>query len=670
MRLPWIVLALALCVTLPAWADKRLDEAVAKAEAELAKGKEDEAVKILEKASARAPRDPEAQLALAQMLSRVGKLDEAAAAFAKAGEQAAGAPAGVRARVMAGRSAFALRTGTAREALVLAGQAVEAEAGAEGLAALVCAQARLGDAAARETAERATRAAPASGVAHVASGDALLAARLAREAEAAYGRALELAPGSAAASTGLALALAAQGKASPALEAARAATLADAHSAEAQAALGLAALAQDPLDKNGEAVAAVQQGSFLEPKNPLVKLAVGRVFESRGQLEQAAAAYGEAARLDPSWAAPRVAVLTLQLRQGDAEGALSGVRALPDELRASGEAQLLLGRLLLRKEDWKGAKAALDAAVAALPGLAEAQAAQGTAAYNVGELNLAANAYGRAVAIEPDNVSYLANYGLFLGYDDRLEDGLSVLLKVTGQPERQEAGALINLGWIYRHFKPPRVAEAVAAYDRALKLEPKNVKAAMGVALSYRAGRQWARAVSAYERVSMMDARLDDEALLGTAWCYYWSGDDYKARFFAGVAAQKGADVRALRSAFSRPVKAGAGDELTELVLQLGEKNAGEQALAVRRLLALGKPAVPYLASALRKPGTAIAVREAIVDGLGRLGPSAREALPQLDRLIKVGPLVRGTEGSPEESARETRLISAMQEAAAKIRGE
>jgi len=542
------------------------------------------------------------------------------------------------------------------------------------LAALARAQARLGDPAARETAERAARAAPSSALAQVARGDALLAARLAGEAEAAFQRAVQLDPRSAAAGSGLAMALAAQGKAAAAVETARAATQADARSAEAQAALALAALAQDPLDKNSEAIAAVQQGSFLEPKNPLVKVTVGRVFESRGQLAEAAGAYAQAAGLDPSWATPRVAALDLLLRQGDAASSLAGLRALPDDLQASGEAQWLLGRILLRKEDWDGAKSALDVASAALPGLAEAQAAHGTAAYNVGELKLAADAYGRAVAIDPENLAYPSNYGLFLGYDDRLEEGLAVLLKLGGRPEGPDAGAFINLGWIYRHFRPPRVAEAVAAYEKALKLDPKNAKAALGVALSYRAGGQWARAVTAYERVSQVYPKLYGEAMLGSAWCYFRSGDDYRARFFAGLAAKAGVSVGPLRDALLGPPKAGAAtlktaDELNELALQLDEKSAGEQALAVQRFLGLGRPAVPYLAGALREPGTAIAVREAIVAGLARMGPAAREALPQLDRSIKAGPRVSATQASPAEGAREAKLIGAMQEAAAKIRG-
>jgi tetratricopeptide (TPR) repeat protein len=666
------VLAVCMAVGPAAHADKKLDDAVAKAEAQIAKGKEDEAVKILQKASSQAPRDAEPQLALARILVKLGKLDEAGKALDKAGELTAAAAPSVRARVLAARSAFALRAGTARDALALARQAVEADAGGDSLAALARAQARLGDPAARETGERAVRAASSSAAAQTASGDALLAARLFPEAEAAFRKAASLDARSAA-GTRLALSLAAQGRGAPALEAARAAVQADARSGEAQAALAWAALAQDPVDKASEAMAAVQQGLFLEPRNPFVKYTLGRVFEGRGQLTEAAAAYAEAAGLDPSWPAPSVAVVALLLRQGDAAAALAGLRALPEDLRASGEAQWLLGRILVSREEWAGAKAALDVATAALPGLAEAQAAHGTAAYNVGELKLAADAYGRAVALEPENLAYLSNYGLFLGYDDRLEEGLAVLRKVTERPDGQDARSFINLGWIYRHFRPPRVAEAVAAYEKALKLEPKNAKAALGVALSYRAGGQWTRAVTAYERVSQVNPRLDGEAMLGTSWCYFRAGDDYKARFFAGLAAKAGVDVGPLRKALLDPAAAKAttlktADELNELALQLDEKNAGEQALAAQRLLTMGRPAVRTLAGALRDKGTAIAVRETIVAGLGKMGPAARDALPELDRSIKAGPRASGADASPAEKAREASLVALMQEAAVKIR--
>src|SRR5262249_3967333 len=163
---------------------------------------------------------------------------------------------------------------------------------------------------------------------------------------------------------------------------------------------------------------------------------------------------------------------------------------------------------------------------------------------------------------------------------------IAVLQKVTSRPDGQDAGAYINLGWVYRNTKPPRVAESVAAYEKALKLDPKNGQAALGVALAYRAGKQWARASAAYARPATLDHKLDGEANLGTAWCYYRSGDTYKATFYTQLAAKSGMDVSGLRKALTARPKAAAGaaapppkpdDDLAELVDRLGSKNAGVQ---------------------------------------------------------------------------------------------
>ncbi len=665
MKLASTLLALVAVAASPAWADKKLDEAVAKAEAQLAKGKDAEAVKILEKEVARAKGDPEPPLALATMLLRLGRLDPAAAALETAGERAASAAPALKARVRASQSAFALRAGTVAEALEYAQEAVAASATPESLAALARAQAREGRSTARETAERAVHAGPESAAAHVASGDALMAVRLAGEAEPAYRRAVQIDARSAAARTGLALALAARHQPTPALEAARAATQADPHSAEARAAVGVALLAQDPADAKGEAIAAVQEASSIEPKNALVKLELGRVFESRGQLDRAAAAYGEAAELDRLWPAPRLAGLEIRRRQGDVDGALAALRAMPEEFRATGEGELLLGRLLSQKEDWTGALAALDLASASFPGLAEAHALRGDAAYNAGELKPAADAYARAVELDPGNLGYRATHAVYLSYDGRRDEARSALAALAERPEGQRADVFLALAGIYRSDEPPRVAEAVAAYEKALKLDAKSSPAALGIARTYRAGKQWTRAISAYERVQTSFPRLERDALLGIAWCYYLSGDDTRSRFYTGLAVRAGADVGAIRQVLGRP-PAGAIDEgeRADLVEGLRSKNAGVQARSVKGLLELGRSAVPALAAALGRPGTSLPARELIVQGLGDLGPAAREALPQLEKLAASAP-----PGSDTGQSREARLAAAARAASEKIRG-
>jgi tetratricopeptide (TPR) repeat protein len=381
-------------------------------------------------------------------------------------------------------------------------------------------------------------------------------------------------------------------------------------------------------------------------------------------VDRAAAVYAEAAEMDRLWPAPRIAALEIRRRQGDVDGALAKLRTSPEEFRETGEGELLLGRLLVQKEDWAGALAALEKATASLPGAAEAQALLGDAAYNSGELKLAADVYARAVELDPGNLAYRATHAVYLSYEGRREEARSALVALAQRPEGQRPDVFLALGGIYRRDEPPRVEEAVAAYEKALKLDPKSSQAALGIARSYRAGRQWAKAIGAYEGVQTSFPRLERDALLGIAWCYYLSGDDGRARFYTGTAVRAGADVTAIRQVLGRP-PAGVIDEgdRADLVQGLRSKNAGVQARSVKGLLELGRPAVPALAAALGRTGTSLPARELIVQGLGDLGPAAREALPQLEKIAAGAP-----KGSVPAESREARLAAAARAASERIR--
>jgi tetratricopeptide (TPR) repeat protein len=273
------------------------------------------------------------------------------------------------------------------------------------------------------------------------------------------------------------------------------------------------------------------------------------------------------------------------------------------------------------------------------------------------------------VELDPGNAAYRSARALYLSYDGRREEALAALVEATGRPEGRTAEAFLALAGIHAGEKPPRVAEAVAAYEKALKLDPKSSAAALGIARTYRAARQWSRAVSAYERVQASFPRHEREALLGIAWSYYLSGDDTRARFYTGLAARAGADVGAIRQALGRP-PSGAVDEgaRAELVLGLRSKSAGVQARSVKGLLDLGRPGVAALAAALGRPDTSLPARELIVSGLGAMGAAAREALAQLERLAAAPP-VDGSGAGTSQGEREARLAAAARAAADSIRG-
>src|SRR4029079_15067776 len=109
----------------PAFADKKLDDAVAKAESLAEKGKPEEAVKAVQKVAEQS-NSAEAYVALARFQSRLASPDEAQASFTKAVELSKAAPAEMQAQALAALSGMDLTYSTGRDALAHAEEAVKA----------------------------------------------------------------------------------------------------------------------------------------------------------------------------------------------------------------------------------------------------------------------------------------------------------------------------------------------------------------------------------------------------------------------------------------------------------------------------------------------------------------------------------------------------------------
>src|SRR5258708_40276497 len=106
----------------PVLADRKLDEAVAKAEEQFQKGKPEDALKTLTKLTEQIP-SGEAFVALARLQERLGNLDDAAATLARAKDSSPAGPA--RAEVLAAWAGVDLLRGTGQSALAHATQHVE-----------------------------------------------------------------------------------------------------------------------------------------------------------------------------------------------------------------------------------------------------------------------------------------------------------------------------------------------------------------------------------------------------------------------------------------------------------------------------------------------------------------------------------------------------------------
>ncbi|MEE8386146.1 MAG: tetratricopeptide repeat protein, partial [Dehalococcoidia bacterium] len=322
-------------VAQPALADKKLDEAVDKAQKQLEKGKPADARKTLEKLASKQSTSPDAHVALCLLYQRLGELDAAMASAQAAAAASASATPALRAEAYATLASLDLRMGSGADALAHATEAQKAQPTALALATLARAHARVGaNSAALEAAEKAVAADANSMPAHEAMGEALAELGKGEEAIAAFRKALEVGVSLSCtlcntnvvelAKIRLAATLLGEGKTAEAVILAQEASESDPQLGEAFAVLGTATLADDPKNsaKWSEAIGHAQQGAFVDARNPLVRMAVAGIFEAAGNIQQAEAAYKMALQADPAYTPARAALVHAQLRRNDLDGAL------------------------------------------------------------------------------------------------------------------------------------------------------------------------------------------------------------------------------------------------------------------------------------------------------------------------------------------------------------
>jgi len=645
-------LAVLAFLAAPAAAQSKLDQAISKAYEQLQKGKPDDAVKTLSKAAAEA--GPEGQLALARLQERIGNLEAAEAAYTQARS------AGASADVLAAVSQFTLRAGTGKDALAIAKQAVAAGATPAALAAEARALVRCEDGpGGLVAADKAVAAGPSSPIAYVARGEALNAVGRNAEAESALRKAVELDPKSPLAWSRLSRALLVNAKSTEAVAAARKATELDDKFGEAFAALGGAIAAENP--KNwSDAIAQAQQGAFLDPKSPIVQLVVGKVFEANGQLEQAAGAYRRALQNDGGFAPARLALIQAELNRGNRDAALAEAKKAAADMPTSPDIQLLIGEMSVRKGDFAEALGFLERAMKGLPGNADGWALLGRSYHGVRRYDDAADAYGKAVQLAPMNLNYQTTYGLVLGQAGDLEKGLAVLQKVTGTPGYKDAVGWVNLGWVYRNMN--KATESIAAYQKALALDPKQEQAALGLGWAYQYTKEYDKAIAAYEQAMKIDPKdASADANLGIAWCHFFKRQVPEARAAMEKAAAAGRSVAQLKENVDKLEKAlASGAILDKEMMEKARaeqqayeersrqveaadnaaraKNPQTRARAAAQLAAVAGPSsVPTLIFLMQSDPN-YDVRIAAANALGSLGAAARQALPNIDGVLRQPP--------------------------------
>ena len=646
-----------------AQADVKTDQAIAKAEEQFAKGKPDEAIKAMLKLATGTP-SVEAYLALGRLQELNGNLDDAVASLAKAVDSSAAATPTLKAQALAASASMALKIGTGKAALDMATKAVAAEKNAQSLGVLASAQARLGDGkAAHAAADAAMAASATSSVAHTGKGDALTASGQVVESVAAYRKAVELDPRNTAAQVGLAFGLVAANKATEAKAVALKATELDKNSGVAFAALGYAISAEKNFSGTDaswtDAIAQAQQGAFLsQNKDPRVQMVVAKLFEARGNYDQAQVAYQAALTADPGFTMAKTAIIKTKFLRGDIDGALKDAAELVKANPESPEANKMYGEFLARKGQFKEAIPPLEKATAAMPRSAEAFAILAHSYHMTRSFEDGKNAYAKAVELNPSDNAIKSNYGLLLGMSGDSEKGAQILAALTTTAGYKSAAGFANYGYVLSRMKPPKATEAIAAYKRAIELEPTNAGLHFGMAWAQYYAQAYSEAIVAFDKAGSMDKALYADTRSGVGWCQYFQAvsadkpnfEKTKAAAAAAEAAGR-PDPRlidavaryekaiaegqadAIRKEVERQKRETADDaiDIGKLSRQLQKGSISQRVEAANALAGAGADAAEVLGYAL-ETDSVIAVRQAAVNSLRKMGAGAHKALPALRR--------------------------------------
>ena len=93
----------------------------------------------------------------------------------------------------------------------------------------------------------------------------------------------------------------------------------------------------------------------------------------------------------------------------------------------------------------------------------------------------------------------------------------------------------------------------MAAYKKALELEPKNEQAALGMGWAYFYLKHWDEAIAAFNKAMELEPTTAPEAYNGIAWAYFFKKDVAKAKEY-----WTRAQPRAAPTPGSRPTSSGS----------------------------------------------------------------------------------------------------------------
>ena len=269
----------------------------------------------------------------------------------------------------------------------------------------------------------------------------------------------------------------------------------------------------------------------------------------RDNWDEAARAYGDAARLAPLDPAPIVGLVRVDLGRHGAPTSHAAGKNNPVVLRSVerlrhalsldegyGLASLELGRALLVLDESDEALSVLARSVRLLPNSPEAHSAYGVALIVTGSVSAALVPFRRAVELDPDNADRKANLATALLMQGLVLEAISILEVAVGDAPR-DGRILTSLGTAYLaandsasampylqravDVAPNRAtfrsnlgygmhlfgdnAGAIAQYRKAIELDPELVSAWVNLGVVYAKTGRRTEAREAFERAVSLD---------------------------------------------------------------------------------------------------------------------------------------------------------------------
>jgi tetratricopeptide (TPR) repeat protein len=253
----------------------------------------------------------------------------------------------------------------------------------------------------------------------------------------------------------------------------------------------------------------------------------------------------------------------------------------------------------------------------------------------------------------------------------------------------KKADAWVNLGWVYRNMNKPE--ESIAAYRKALQIDPKQEQASLGLGWAYQQTKAYDQAIAAYQQAVQTNPDLAGNAYTGVSWCYFFKQDLARAKEFQAKAEQGGgkdsrlgewiakleqgliksqAEVEALNA--ERQKEYERQQKLAAAANAVRSRNPARRAQGARDLGRFGgKDFVDELIY-LMQTDQNYDVRIAATRALGSLGRAARKAIPNIEGMLAQPPYdppLVATEEQLEMQMKDGDYRKAMRDALRRIRG-